>query len=141
MVDAVLNQGLPAPIDVQVSGSNLDAAFSAASDRRARASATLPGVSDVFIPQDLDYPSLRLDIDREHASELGLNQREVVNNVITALTSNQMIAPSYWVDPKSGNDYMLTVQYPEDADSRPADLREHPAALRPARRSRRCSTR
>ena len=47
------------------------------------------------------------------ASELGLDQREVVNNVITALTSNGMIAPSYWIDPKTGNDYMLTVQYPE----------------------------
>ena len=47
------------------------------------------------------------------ASELGLDQREVVDNVITALTSNGMIAPSYWIDPKTGNDYMLTVQYPE----------------------------
>ncbi len=67
----------------------------------------------MFIPQDIDYPSLQLDIDRERASELGLNQREVVDNVITALTSNSMIAPSFWIDPKSGNDYMLTVQYPE----------------------------
>ena len=67
----------------------------------------------MYIPQDLDYPSLQLDIDRLRASELGLNQREVVDNVITALTSNGMIAPSYWIDPKSGNDYMLTVQYPE----------------------------
>ena len=47
------------------------------------------------------------------ASKLGLHQREIMNNIVTALTSNQMIAPSYWVDPKSGNDYMLTVQYPE----------------------------
>ena len=80
---------------------------------------TIPGVTDVFIPQDIDYPALRLDIDRMRASELGLDQREVVNNVITALTSNQMIAPSYWVDPKTGNDYMLTVQYPETPGRRP----------------------
>ena len=46
------------------------------------------------------------------AAQLGLNQKEVVDNVITALTSNQMIAPSFWIDPKTGNDYMLTVQYP-----------------------------
>ena len=90
------------------------------------ASATLPGVSDVFIPQDVDYPSLRLDIDRERAGELGLDQREVVNNVITALTSNEMIAPSYWVDPKSGNDYMLTVQYPENQIQNLRDLRDIP---------------
>src|SRR5205814_5456264 len=85
-----------------------------------------PGISDVFIPQDLDYPSLRLDIDRERAATLGLDQREVVNNVITALTSNQMIAPSYWVDPKSGNDYMLTVQYPEGRIGSLRDLRSLP---------------
>jgi HAE1 family hydrophobic/amphiphilic exporter-1 len=125
MVDAVLNQGLPAPIDLQVSGSNLDSAFATASDL-ARGIRGLPGVSDVFIPQDLDYPSLRLNINREHANELGLNQREVVSNVITALTSNGMIAPSYWVDPKSGNDYMLTVQYPETQIKTFADLKNIP---------------
>ncbi|MBI3401304.1 MAG: efflux RND transporter permease subunit [Acidobacteria bacterium] len=125
MVDAVLNQGLPAPIDVQISGSNLDAVFSTATDLAADIR-KLPGASDVFIPQDLDYPSLRLDINRERAAELGLDQREVVGNVITALTSNQMIAPSYWVDPKSGNDYMLTVQYPEDEIKSLLDLRNMP---------------
>jgi len=125
MADAVLNQGLPAPIDVQLSGSNIDRVFDAATDLAARIR-SLPGASDVFIPQDLDYPSLRLDIDRERAATLGLDQREVVNNVITALTSNQMIAPSYWVDPKSGNDYMLTVQYPEGRIGSLRDLRALP---------------
>ena len=57
-------------------------------------------MADVYIPQDIDYPALQLDIDRTRASELGLDQKEVVGNVITALTSNQMIAPSYWVDPE-----------------------------------------
>jgi len=125
MVDAVLNQGLPAPIDVQVSGSNLETAFDTATEVAASIR-QLPGVSDVYIPQDVDYPSLRLDIDRERAGELGLDQREVVNNVITALTSNQMIAPSFWVDPKSGNDYMLTVQYPESQIQNLRDLRGIP---------------
>ncbi len=125
MADAVLNQGLPAPIDVQLSGSNIEAVFDAASGV-ATEIRHLPGVSDVYIPQDVDYPSLRLDIDRERAGELGLDQREVVNNVITALTSNQMIAPSYWVDPKSGNDYMLTVQYPENQIRNLLDLRGIP---------------
>ncbi len=125
MVDAVLNQGLPAPIDVQLSGSNLDAVFKAASGMAADIRA-LHGVSDVYIPQDIDYPSLRLDIDRERAGELGLDQREVVDNVITSLTSNQMIAPSYWVDPRSGNDYMLTVQYPENQIRNLLDLRGIP---------------
>ena len=60
-------------------------------------------MADVFIPQDLDQPALKLDIDRVRAGELGLSQREVVANVITALTSNQMIAPSLWIDPRNGN--------------------------------------
>ncbi len=125
LVDAVLNLGLPAPIDVQVSGSNLAADYKTAADlaRRIRA---LPEVSEVFIPQDLDYPSLQIDVDRSRASQLGLSQREVVQNVITALTSNQMIAPSYWMDPKSGIDYMLTVQYPETQVKSLLDLKSIP---------------
>jgi len=125
MVDAILNQGLPAPIDVQLSGSNIDAVYKSATGVAADIR-KIHGISDVFIPQDIDYPSLRLDIDREKAAQLGLNQREVVDNVITALTSNQMIAPSYWVDPKSGNDYMLTVQYPENRVRDLLDLRGIP---------------
>jgi multidrug efflux pump subunit AcrB len=113
LVDAVLNLGLPAPIDVQVAGSNMKAAYATALKLSSQIR-KIPGVADVFIPQDIDYPALQLDVDRTRASELGLNQQEVVDNVITALTSNQMIAPSFWIDPKTGNDYMLTVQYPEN---------------------------
>ena len=98
MADAVLNLGLPAPIDVQVSGSDLDGAYQTALEHRRIARAKSPGVSDVYIPQDLDYPALQVDIDRTSSGKLGLTQREIVQNVITALTSNQMIAPSYWVD-------------------------------------------
>ena len=84
------------------------------------------GAADVFIPQDLDYPSLRLDIDRVHASELGLSEKEVMSNVITALTSNLMIAPSIWIDSKNGNNYYLTVQYPEQKIRNMYDLRSIP---------------
>ncbi len=125
IVDAVLNQGLPAPIDVQLNGTDVEAVFKAASGLAAEIR-KLPGVSDVYIPQDVDYPSLRLDIDRERAADLGLDQKEVVDNVITALTSNQMIAPSFWVDPTTGNDYMLTVQYPENRIHNLLDLRGIP---------------
>ena len=61
-----------------------------------------PAIADVFMPQDLDYPSLRVDIDRLHAAKLGLTEREVLTNVITSLTSNQMIAPNLWIDPRNG---------------------------------------
>ncbi len=125
LVDAVLNIGLPAPIDVQVAGSNIKAGYNTAV-QLANQIRNLSGVSDAFIPQDIDYPTLQLDIDRERASQLGLNQREVIGNVITALNSNSMIAPSYWMDPKSGNDYMLTVQYAESHVKSLQDLRAIP---------------
>jgi multidrug efflux pump subunit AcrB len=125
MVDAVLNLGLPAPIDVQVAGSNLERSHKTAVDLASEI-LKIPGVADAYIPQDVDYPALKLDVDRTRASELGLDQQEVVGNVITALTSNQMIAPSFWIDPKSGQDYMLTVQYNEDQIKSLADLRAIP---------------
>jgi len=121
LVDAILNLGMPAPMDIQVSGSDIQAAHRVAQDI-ARKVQALHGVSDVLVPQDVDFPALKIDIDRVRASELGLTEKEVVDNVITALTSDQMIAPSYWVDPKSGNDYMLTVQYPENYVKSLADL-------------------
>jgi len=110
LVDSVVNQGLPAPLDIQVSDSDLGEAYAIAQKMALQLKGS-QNVSDVLIPQDIDYPGLELNIDRQQASLLGLTPRDVVDNVITALTSNGMIAPSYWVDPKTGNNYMLTVQY------------------------------
>jgi multidrug efflux pump subunit AcrB len=110
MVDAILNTGMPAPIDIQVSGPDLDQIYGTAEDLASQIR-SVPGVGQVYIPQDMNYPALRLDVNRVHAAELGLTQKAVVDNVITALNSNYMIAPNYWVDRKSGNDYYLTVQY------------------------------
>ena len=136
LVDAVLNLGLPAPIDIQISGSNLEQAHQTATEiaRRVR---DLPGVSDVLVPQDVDYPALQLDVDRKRAAELGLTSREVIQNIITALTSGQMIAPSYWIDPKNGNDYVLTVQYPEGLVKTMEDLQAIPLRGSQATRSTR----
>jgi multidrug efflux pump subunit AcrB len=125
MVDAVLNLGLPAPIDVQVAGLNQNLSYDTALKLAAKIR-DIPGVADVFTPQDEDYPALRLNVDRMRASEMGLSQQEVVNNIITALTSNTMIAPSFWIDPKTGNDYMLTVQYPENQVKTLSDLQGIP---------------
>jgi HAE1 family hydrophobic/amphiphilic exporter-1 len=112
MVDAILNMGMPAPIDVQVSSRELQHTYDVAQDLAARIR-KLSGIGEVYVPQDMNYPALRLKIDRVHAAELGLTQKEIVDNVITALNSNTMIAPNYWVDHQTGNDYFLTVQYYE----------------------------
>jgi len=132
LVDAVINLGLPAPIDVQVSGNDLGKVYAVAKQLSGPVR-ELRGVSDVLIPQDIDYPALELDIDREKAGLLGLSQKEIIDNVITALTSNGMIAPNYWIDPKSGNPYLLTVQYPENAVKTLMDLKQIP--LRGAKNS------
>ncbi len=112
MVDAIVNTGMPAPIDVQVSSRELGTTYDAAQNLASRIR-KLHGVGEIYIPQDMNYPAIRLDVDRVHAAELGLSQKEIVDNVITALNSNTMIAPNYWVDYKTGNDYFLTVQYYE----------------------------
>jgi HAE1 family hydrophobic/amphiphilic exporter-1 len=125
LVDAVLSLGMPAPIDVQVSGSNQTLAYATAQKLVSKIE-RIDNVGDIYIPQDLDYPALQLDINRTRAKELGLTQKEVVGNIITALSSNAMIAPSFWIDPKTGNDYMLTVQYPERQIQNMEDLRSIP---------------
>ncbi|HTB09991.1 MAG TPA: efflux RND transporter permease subunit [Bryobacteraceae bacterium] len=121
MQDAILNQGQPAPIDVQVNTRDLNLTYSTAQEL-ARRIRQLPGVDQIYIPQDMNYPSVRMDIDRVHAGELGLTQKDVVDNVITALNSNIMIAPNYWVDYKTGNDYFLSVQYAEHGKQAIHDL-------------------
>jgi len=125
LVDAVVNLGLPAPIDIQVSGNDLKEA-SAAAAVLAKKIRGLDGVGDVLIPQDVDYPGLNLQVNREMAGRLGLSSREVVDNVITALSSNAMIAPNYWDDPKSGNSYLIAVQYPESQMKSLQDLNQIP---------------
>ncbi|HXZ42471.1 MAG TPA: efflux RND transporter permease subunit [Terriglobales bacterium] len=113
MVDAILNMGKAAPIDVQVSSPDLNQIYGIAQNLAAQIR-SVRGVGQIYIPQDLDYPALRLDVDRVHAGEMGLSQKDVVDNVITALNSDYMIAPNYWVDRKTGNDYYLTVQFFEN---------------------------
>ncbi len=128
MQDAILNQGQPAPIDVQVNTRDLGLTYSTAQEL-ARRIRRLHGVSEIYIPQDMNYPSIRMDIDRVHAAELGLTQKDIVNNVITALNSNIMIAPNYWVDYETGNDYFLSVQFAEHGASaihNLTDLRQIP---------------
>jgi multidrug efflux pump subunit AcrB len=125
LVDAVVNMGLPAPIDVQISSNDLQADNRIALDladklRRAK------GVAEVYIPQDLDYPSFKLDVDRVRAGELGLTEREVMTNVITVLNTNQMIEPIIWNDPSNGNEYYINVQYPDWQIREPKDLEAIP---------------
>ena len=75
-----------------------------------------------MIPEDIDYPSLQLNVNRQQAAILGLTEKDVVDGVITALTSNGMIAPSYWVDPKSGQQLHADSAVLQKSDSEPERL-------------------
>jgi multidrug efflux pump subunit AcrB len=125
LVDSIVNQGLPAPFDIQVSSNNMEGGYAIA-QQLAQKMRALHGVSDVLIPQDIDYPGLALNINREQASLEGLTPKTIVDSVITAMTSNGMVAPSYWIDPKTGNNYMLTVQYPESQVQTLNDFKQIP---------------
>jgi len=125
IIDSVLNFGLAAPIDIQISGQHYAQLFQLARDIKERIG-SLPEVAGTFIPEESDYPTLRVNVDRVKAARLGLTQRDVVTNVITALTSNQMIAPSIWIDPNTGNDYFLTAQYDESKIDSLDTLRDIP---------------
>ncbi len=125
LVDATVNQGMPAPIDVQVEGSGLRGDYATATALAARIR-KLKDVSDVLIPQDMNYPALNVNVNRDMAARLGLTSNQIVQNVITALDSNGMIAPSYYVDPKTGNNYLETVQFPTTDTTTLTELKELP---------------
>ncbi len=125
LVDSVVNQGKPAPFDIRVSTMDLKTGYAIAQQIASKARG-LNLVSDVLVPQDINYPGLQLNVNRQQAAILGLTEKDVVDGVITALTSNGMIAPSFWVDPKSGNNYMLTVQYYESQIQSLKDFKQIP---------------
>ncbi len=119
IIDAVLNFGMIAPIDVQFRGPRFGPLFRTAREAREMI-AGLPEVSQTYIPQESRYPTLNIKVDRVKAARLGLTQKDVISDVITALDSNLFIAPSIWIDDTNNNDYFLTVQYSDAANGFPS---------------------
>jgi len=113
MLTAALNQGLPAPIDIQVQGSDLAIAHEIA-EAIVKEVRQVPGAADVRVAQPLEYPAVMIDVDRVKAAEVGLTQEEVIKNVVTAINSSVNFSPSFWIDPNNGNHYLIGAQYPED---------------------------
>lgn len=113
MLTAALNFGLPSPINVQVEGNDLHVAYGLAEQIRDHIRG-LPGAVDVRIQQRLDYPQIRIDVDRIKAAHLGLTQENVVKNIVTALNSSINFKPSFWIDHRNGNHYFIGAQYREE---------------------------
>jgi HAE1 family hydrophobic/amphiphilic exporter-1 len=114
IIDAVLNFGMMAPIDVQFAGREFDNLYRAANQSQELIRG-LPQVAQTFVLQEPEYPTFNIEVDRVKAARLGLSQKDVVGDVITALNSNLYIAPSVWIDRKNSDDYFLTVQYKQSA--------------------------
>lgn len=112
IVSDVINFGLPAPIDIKVSGPKLTEVAEAAA-RIREVAAQVPGTADVQVRQGLNYPELHLEVNRAKAAYLGLSEQRVVMDLVTGLSSNMTLNPGYWIDPKSNNAYFVVAQYPE----------------------------
>ena len=114
MIRQILNAGAVAPIELQVFGRDNETRRALSRDLESRI-AHLPRVRDTHLPQGMDLPQLRIDVDRPAAIGLGFTEVDVVRNVITTLMSSAQLAPNFWIDPQSGNPYIIGVQYPEQA--------------------------
>lgn len=128
LIQAALNEGAAVPITVQIAAGNLEAAreFAEQVVNRVR---TVPGAVDVQIAQALDYPQLDIEVDRTRAFYMGLSQRDVAENVLTALGSSVGYAPTIWVDPASGIDFFLGVQYETNEAENLDAIRNLPLAV------------
>jgi multidrug efflux pump subunit AcrB len=112
IVTQILNFGTPAPIDVAITGNNQQGNFLVA-QKLAREIRHIPGAVDVHVQQALDGPTLRMDIDRPRAQSVGLQARDVAQNVLISLSSSFQTAPAFWLDPKNGVSYSVAVQTPQ----------------------------
>lgn len=110
IVNMALNEGVPTPINVQVSAGTLSACRDAA-ERVANTIKQIPGTRDVQIAQSLDYPQFDVQVDRTRAKYLGVDQEDVARNVLTALGSSVGYSPTIWIDPEKGIDFFMGVQY------------------------------
>jgi multidrug efflux pump subunit AcrB len=112
ITNQILNFGLPAPIDVQVSGRAIDANYKVAQELQ-RLIARIPGAVDVHVHQVVDYPEIRLKVDRAKAGQLGMTERDVTNSLLISLSGSGQVAPTQWLNWANGVNYNITVQTPQ----------------------------
>jgi multidrug efflux pump subunit AcrB len=111
ITNQILNFGLPAPIDIQIVGRDEVGNYKIAQGIQQRVAA-IPGAVDVHVHQQVDYPEVRIKVDRSKAEQLGLAQRDVTNSVLISLASSGQVAPNQWLNPVNGVNYNVAVQTP-----------------------------
>src|SRR5262249_47326681 len=116
-----LNYGVASPIDIQIEGANLAAVEALAHQIRDRV-ADVPGTADVHIAQRNDAPQRIIVVDRKKAADVGLSDYDVMSQVVTAMNSSVALNRNFWIDVKTGNQYFVAVQYPEDPNRKLQDV-------------------
>ena len=125
IVSQILNFGSAAPIDVQVSGPSKPDSLRVAQDVAERLRG-LPGAVDVHLQQVPFAPEFRVNVDRTRALQMGLSQRDVASSLLTSLSGSAQAAPNYWLNPKNGVNYAITVQTPTASFDEMDDLANTP---------------
>ncbi|MEM6470499.1 MAG: efflux RND transporter permease subunit [Planctomycetota bacterium] len=131
IVNMALNEGVPTPISIQVAAGTLPKCRDAA-ERIVKAIRPVDGAVDVQIAQSLDYPQFDVQVDRTRAKYLGVDQEEVAQTVLTALGSSVGYAPTIWIDPKSGVDFFMGVQYESNQFESLDEIKNIPLSLNTA---------
>jgi CzcA family heavy metal efflux pump len=134
LLTSALNGGLRSPIDVQITGPHSEKSHEIAEELKTHVK-NLSGAVDVRIQQRFDAPQISLNVDRKKSAELGLTTDEVVKNVVSAVSGSSTFSPAIWVDPKSGIDYLLGVQFRESSLSSIKELSQIPITGRGQDRS------
>jgi multidrug efflux pump subunit AcrB len=112
IITQILNFGLPAPLDLQVVGPN-QAANDVYAESLLKRIRRVPGVADLRIQQEFNYPQIRINVDRSFASEVGLTERDVADSLLVTLAGSSQIAPTFWLNPKNGVSYPIVTQMPQ----------------------------
>jgi CzcA family heavy metal efflux pump len=131
IVSQVLNFGLPAAIDAQINGNNLEADYDIALRLQDRMK-LIPGVSDLRIAEPQDYPAFGVNVDRDKALELGITQQQVASSMLSTLSGAMLLQPNFWLDPKSGVNYQVVSQAPQHLIDSVATLSNIPLSTPPS---------
>jgi multidrug efflux pump subunit AcrB len=125
IVSQILNFGLPAPIDVQVIGSNLKGNYAYANDLLKKIR-QVPGIADLRIQQVFNYPQINVSVDRTLAGEVGLTQRDVANSLLVTLSGSSQVQPNFWLNSENGVSYPIVAQMPQYRVNSISDLSNIP---------------
>ncbi len=132
IVSQILNFGLPAPIDVQVIGNNIDANRAYADDLLNRIR-TIAGIADLRVQQAFDQPQINVKVDRSLAGQVGLTEKDVASSLLISLAGSGQIAPTFWLNPDNGVSYPIVAQMPQHRIDTLSDLENLPITAKGTR--------